>query len=87
MKKLENIKAFHGVEPHRQNRTGVRFFYFRNHTVRFRVAYFLGISYGAVRCGAFFFFTVRCGADFVLEESYGAERCGYPLNSCLLWCG
>ena len=47
------------------NRTAVRFFFFRNHTVRF----------GAV----FYFFvnrTVRCGAVFSFSKSYGAVRCG-----------
>ena len=51
------------------------------------------IIYGAVRCGAFIFFTVRCGAvriAFILE-SYavrcGAVRCGFVSHNRTVQCG
>ena len=48
-----------------QNRTAIRFFYFRNHTVRFDAVL------------TFVNRTVRCGAVFTFSKSYGGVQCGF----------
>ena len=60
----DKSKAFHGVD-----RTAVRFFYFRNHTVWFGAVYSGG---GIVRCGA-----VRCGF-------FSVRRCAVSVNKLFL---
>ena len=51
----------------------MRFFYFGNHTVRFRAVFgavrcgFYSVENRTVRCGAIFTHTVRCGAAYIVK--------------------